>query len=206
MRCVHRRDPAIADIGEPGEHRRQPAAGPLGLLLEVTVRTVEKRGRGEVLFEGDRAHPVRAPLKWLRTTRSASCKARALAVRFDNRLNREPCDLRATLVFFVLKNLTQRTRRFSPRARRIMDWGLVADAGQERLWRSAARNYILGACLCRAYRSRWLMRRPRPIHARRGSEAAMPNPVTLEFLAQQHAQILSELAVHAPNTPTCGPT
>ena len=56
-RCVHRRDPAVADIGELSEHRRQPAASPLRPLLEVAVRTVEKGGRGEVFFEGDRAHP-----------------------------------------------------------------------------------------------------------------------------------------------------
>ena len=56
LRRVHRRDPAVADIGKLSDQRRQPAPGPLRPLLEVAVRTVEKRRRGEVLFEGDGAH------------------------------------------------------------------------------------------------------------------------------------------------------
>ena len=55
-RSIHRRDAAVADIEEFGDQVRQPAAGLLGALLQLAAGPVHEGGRGEVLFEGDRAH------------------------------------------------------------------------------------------------------------------------------------------------------
>ena len=55
-RRIHRRDPAIADVEEVGDELRKPAADLFGALLQPAVRAVEEGGRGEVLFESDRAH------------------------------------------------------------------------------------------------------------------------------------------------------
>src|SRR5271163_3298457 len=55
-RRVHRRDPAIADVNELIDERREPSADLFGALLQPPVRTVEKGGGGEVLLERDHAH------------------------------------------------------------------------------------------------------------------------------------------------------
>ena len=53
---VHRRDPAVADVEELIDERREPPAKLLGPLLQPPIGAVEKSGRGEMFLKRDYAH------------------------------------------------------------------------------------------------------------------------------------------------------
>src|SRR5208337_3858030 len=94
---------AVADVDKLSDDIGQHAAGLLRAFLELAPGPVHEGGRREMFLEGDRAHRARsfemaAPIcrrqfqrsgqENVRTTRSAFCKTRAFAVRFDDRPNR----------------------------------------------------------------------------------------------------------------------